>query len=86
MKYINGEWKSVPVKNIKHEGNYTLITLSLTDGGEFDDDGSVDGRITDPGGPVVLPQTVQVPMSKSALLLLALLLALLPFARRKISS
>ncbi len=85
MKYIDGKWKNVPVKTITHEGEYTLITLSLTDGGEFDDDDSVNGSITDPGGPVVLPQTVQVPMSKSALLLLALLLALLPFARRKIS-
>ncbi len=85
MKYIDGKWKNVPVKTITHEGEYTLITLSLTDGGEFDDDGSANGSITDPGGPVVLPQTVQVPMSKSALLLLALLLALLPFARRKIS-
>ena len=85
MKYIDGKWKNVPVKTITHKGEYTLITLSLTDGGEFDDDDSANGSITDPGGPVVLPQTVQVPMSKSALLLLALLLALLPFARRKIS-
>ena len=85
MKYIDGKWKNVPIQKIRHERAYTLITLSLTDGGEFDDDGSANGSITDPGGPVVLPQTVQVPMSKSALLLLALLLALLPFARRKIS-
>jgi uncharacterized repeat protein (TIGR02543 family) len=64
----------------------TQVTLTLTDGGDGDSDGAADGRITDPGLPVLLAArhgAQPIPtLSTWALALLAAALALLA-GRRK---
>ncbi len=52
-KNINtGEWENIAT-SITTEGNKTVITFDLTDGGPYDEDGSENGAISDQGGPGV---------------------------------
>lgn len=55
---VNGYWKQNKAgtwvniaESITTSGNTTRITFTLTDGGQFDTDGVVNGKISDPGGP-----------------------------------
>ncbi len=53
------------------------VTLTLTDGGDGDDDLSANGVIVDPGGPVFAPTAESIPtLSEWAKILLAALIAL----------
>ena len=73
VKHINGVWKKVPSTVVHDQANHqTLVTFTLTDGGDFDLDGSADGVITDPGGGYTLSHTVTVPLSPWAKFLMLL--------------
>jgi hypothetical protein len=64
---VNGYWKqdasgtwvnlaSAPYGGkVITEGNKTRVDFSITDGGEFDNDGKADGIITDPGAVGAMP-------------------------------
>jgi hypothetical protein len=64
---INGYWKQDANKTwvnlasaafggqIVTEGGKTRLDFSITDGGQFDADGKIDGVITDPGAAAFMP-------------------------------
>lgn len=57
-KNNSGVWVNIAT-NIQHIGTTsTQISFSLTDGGEFDTDGVVNGSITDPSGPTVRANSI----------------------------
>ncbi|MDZ7784701.1 MAG: choice-of-anchor U domain-containing protein [Halioglobus sp.] len=78
------EWLSVAPR-ISHvpagSPNKTRIRFSLTDGDRFDQDGTANGRIVDPGGPVTI--ATQIPVLPGwAIMLLAVLLGLMGLGYR----
>jgi hypothetical protein len=52
-KCLNGQWLNCYSILGSNDGD-SILTLTLTDGGPFDADGTANGTIVDPGGPVVL--------------------------------
>jgi hypothetical protein len=50
LKLIGGRWVALPVGS---DDGDNVITVTLTDGGQGDADGVVNGVITDPGGPAI---------------------------------
>jgi len=54
-----GEWENIAT-SITKEGNKTVISFDLKDGGPFDEDGSPDGTINDIGGPGIGQAEVNV--------------------------
>ena len=73
VKQIAGVWKKVPSTVVHDQANHqTRVTFTLTDGGDFDIDGSADGVITDPGGGYITVQVVTVPLALWAKLLMFL--------------
>lgn len=73
-------WYALPGAAVS--ADRTQVTLRLTDGGDGDSDGAADGRITDPGLPVLLAAQAVPTLSAWPLALLAAALAWL-VARRK---
>jgi hypothetical protein len=51
-KCVNGQWLNCNSILGSNNGD-NILTLTLTDGGPFDADGTANGTIVDPGGPVV---------------------------------
>ncbi len=51
-KCVNGQWLNCYSILGSNDGD-NILTLTLTDGGPFDADGTANGTIVDPGGPVV---------------------------------
>ncbi len=47
---LTGQWENIAT-SITTTGNKTVISFNLTDGGPYDEDGSVNGAINDQGGP-----------------------------------
>ncbi len=86
-KEINGNWTKVDA-TVQHDqtNNQTIVTFTLADGSDTDEDGSVNSVIKDPGGayighPQPQAQAVTVPLSPLGLLWLASLLGLSGFVR-----
>jgi hypothetical protein len=71
---LTQQWVNVAT-SVTQVGNKTKITFSLTDGGAYDTDASVNGQIQDPIIPAILPATASVPaLSPWGLLALSALL------------
>ena len=59
-KCINGQWVNA-TSLLGHNDGDNILTLTITDGSQFDADGQVNGIIVDPGGPAVQRATVPSP-------------------------
>ena len=57
---LTGQWENIAT-SITTTGNKTIISFNLTDGGPYDEDGSVNGAISDQGGPGITGGTATVP-------------------------
>ncbi|MDD0814749.1 IPTL-CTERM sorting domain-containing protein [Curvibacter sp. HBC28] len=72
---LTNQWVNVAT-SVVQVGNKTKISFSLTDGGAFDTDASINGQIQDPIIPVILPAVASVPtLSTWGLLSLSTVLA-----------
>lgn len=56
-KDASGNWVNLAT-SVTTVGSKTKITFSLTDGGQYDDDGVVNGSISDPGGLVTIAPAI----------------------------
>ena len=56
-KDANNNWVNLAT-SVSTVGSKTKITFTLTDGGQFDDDGLVNGSISDPGGLVTIAPAI----------------------------
>lgn len=79
---VTGAWDIIPVA-IATVGGKIRITFSLTDGGPYDADGTVDGKILDPAFPFAVKSGGRTNIVGGALSLLSLPLLLLGVMRRR---
>ncbi|MEW6759280.1 MAG: Ig-like domain-containing protein [Pseudomonadota bacterium] len=56
-KDASGNWVNLAT-SVTTVGSKTKVTFSLTDGGQYDDDGVVNGSISDPGGLVTIAPAI----------------------------
>lgn len=56
-KDASGNWVNLAT-SVTTVGSKTKVTFSLTDGGQYDDDGLVNGSISDPGGLVTIAPAI----------------------------
>ncbi len=83
---LTGQWENIAT-SITTTGNKTVISFNLTDGGPYDEDGSINGAISDQGGPGIggpAPTTVPTMNQWGAIILTALMGigAILAFRRK----
>ncbi|MCB1864211.1 MAG: ExeM/NucH family extracellular endonuclease [Chromatiales bacterium] len=67
FNHVAGEWQVIG--DVDQGGDKTVIHYSVTDGGPFDGDGTVNGQIEDPVGPIVQARPIPT-MSLAGLALL----------------
>jgi hypothetical protein len=66
---VSGSWEPIPFAYVYDEKlGKTVVSISLTDGDEFDLDGSINGAISDPGTPIITPKLTAMPLPASVLL------------------
>lgn len=83
---LTQQWVNVAT-SVTQVGNKTKITFSLTDGGVFDTDASINGQIQDPIIPAALPAVESVPtLGPWSLLSLSALLGLAGLRTRRQAS
>jgi hypothetical protein len=86
-QFGDGTWHDVGASVDQSNDAYTKLTFTITDGSEFDLDGTANGEVRDPGGAYRAAATasVTVPLSPFAIAVMALLFALvtLLFMRRR---
>ncbi len=79
-----GNWQDIAT-SVTHTATQTIVSFTITDGGEYDRDGAVDGSITDPGGPgkISIPIPTLSGWTQSLMVMLLGITGFLSLRRRK---